>query len=1032
MKLSDICIQRPVFATVLSFVVLLLGLVAYDRLSVREYPNIDPPVVNVETVYPGASAQIMESQITQVLEDSLSGIEGIDYITSVSRQQQSQITLRFKLDRDPSDAAADVRDRVARVRGQLPDEIDEPIIEKVEADAQPIIYLAFSSDRHSPLELSDYADRYVKDQLQILTGVSQVMIFGERRYSMRIALDPTRVAGYGLTLQEIEAALAAQNVEIPAGTIESAEREFTVLSETDLARPEQFNNIVLAERMGHQVLLSDVGQAFIGAESEDSAARFNGQPAVAMGVVKQATANPLDVSAAVRERIPLIVDNLPEGMKVDIAYDSSIFIQASIDNVYSTIIEAVVLVVAVIFLFLRSFRATLVPLVTIPVSLIGAFFIMYMLGFTINTLTLLSLVLAIGLVVDDAIVMLENIFRHIEAGMSPMRAAFKGSREIAFAVIAMTITLAAVYLPIAFQTGTTGRLFTEFALTLAGAVLISGFIALTLTPMMCGLLLKHQTSHGLFYRVIEGALNALTRGYRATLRGALKVRPLILLIGLGVASGSFFLLKALPEELAPYEDQGFLIGFLIGPEGATLDYTERYARGLEGIYAGIPETETYFVVAGFPLKSQGISFVKLQTWDERSRSAAAIAESVGPAMFGGLPGVLAFPIPPAPLGQAIGEKPVQFVVQSSMPYQELGELVDRIVAKARENPGLQNIETDLKLNRPQLSVSVDRAKAADLGIGVDVIGRTLETALGGRQITRFKLDGDQYDVIVRLDDRYRATPSDLTNIYVRSASGEMVQLSNLVTVTETVAPQALNHFNQLRAVTLDANLAPGYALGEALAYLNDIARDELGGRATTDLSGQSREFRDSASSLVVTFVLALGFIFLVLAAQFESWRDPFIIMLTVPLSITGGLLALYLSGGTFNIYSQVGVVTLIGLITKHGILIVEFSNQIRREGLSRSDAVVEAAVQRLRPILMTTGAMVLGTVPLALATGAGAESRQDIGWVIVGGLLVGTFFTLFVIPTVYTYISRRDMKPIIDAPSDADLAREGAQGHVQH
>ncbi len=1009
----------------MSLVLVLLGLVSYDRLTVREYPNIDPPVVNVETTYTGASAEIIESQVTQVLEDSLAGVEGIDFITSISRQEQSQITVTFHLDRNPDGAAADVRDRVSRVRGRLPDEIEEPIIQKVEADAQPIIYLAFSSDRHSSLEITDYADRFVKDRLQTLTGVAEVRIFGERRYSMRIWLDPEKMAAYEVTVQDVEGALERQNVEVPSGRIESVKREFTVLSQTDLQTPEQFNDLVIRESGGYFIRLADVGIAEIGARETRRVARYNGGTAIALGVVKQATANPLDVSHAVREALPRIVDSLPEGMQVEVAHDKSVFIEESIKNVWWTIAEAIILVTLIIFLFLRSLRATLVPFVTIPVALIGAFALMFVLEFSINTLTLLALVMAIGLVVDDAIVMLENIYRHVEDGETPMQAAFKGSREIAFAVVAMSLTLAAVYIPIGFMTGSTGKLFTEFAWVLAGAVLVSGFVALTLSPMMCSRLLQHQTEHGAAYRFIERGLTALTSGYKRLLHAALGARPLVIVIGIGVAATSFVIYQTLNEELAPYEDQGTIVVPIIAPEGSTIDYTTEYALQIEGIVSQVEEVPRYFVVAGFPTVSQGIAFVKLVPWGQRQRTQQQVAGQISPKLFG-IPGVLAFAVNPPPLGQNVRSKPVEFVLQTSLPYSELLVMSERLIERAAENPNLQNLESDLKLNKPQLKVNVDRDKLADLGVGVENLGRTLESMLGGRQVTRFKRQGEQYDVVVQVADIDRTNSEHLRRIYVRGASGEMVQLSNLVTVDETVAPKELNHFNQLRSATISASLAPGYTLGQALSYLENLAREELSGAAQTDYAGQSREFKKSSVGIYVTFLLALAFIYLVLAAQFESWRNPLIIMLTVPLSIPGALVALYLSGGTLNIYSQVGLVTLIGLITKHGILIVEFANQLQAGGMDIRAAVERAAVLRLRPILMTTGAMVLGALPLAIASGAGAESRQDIGWVIVGGLLVGTLFTLFVIPAVYTLLAPRHVSAGIDILRDNEATKSGA------
>lgn len=1005
MNFTEICIRRPVFATVLSLTVVLIGIVAYQRLTVREYPKIDPPVVSVETSYPGASAEIIESQVTRVLEDSLAGIEGVDFTTSISRAEQSQISITFNLDRDPSSAAADVRDRVSRVRGRLPTEVEEPVIQKVESDAQPIMYLAFSSSNHSAMEISDFASRYVVDQLQTINGVAQVRVFGERRYSMRLWLDPDRLAAFALTPQDVEAALRRQNVEIPAGRIESADREFSILSETDLKTTDDFNELIIRRtNTGYLVRLSDIGRAEIGPREERRIVRYIGRSAVALGIIKQATANPLDVSSGVRDQLPAISESLPEGMVVQVAYDKSVFIERSVTNVYTTIGEAVALVVMIIFLFLRSVRATLIPLVTIPVSLIGSFALMYLFGFSINTLTLLAMVLAIGLVVDDAIVMLENIYRHIENGMAPFEAAIKGSREIGFAILAMTLTLAAVYFPIGFMGGTTGRLFTEFALALAGAVVVSGFVALTLSPMMCSkLLTQPTTTPNVFYRAIENFLNAVTRGYERLLGVALRARMVVLLIGLLVAGGSVFLFMNLKSELAPYEDQGIVIGFFIAPEGSTVDYTDRYARQLEEIFASVPDAERYFTVTGFPVVTQGIAFLGLKPWEERDRSAQEIAQSMRGRMFG-VPGVLAFPVTPGPLGQRGSSKPVEFVIQTTLPYDELQKYVSDLMERMADFPGLTNVDSDLKLNTPQLRVNVNRDKLADVGISVEELGRTVETLMGGRQVTRFKLDGEQYDVVVQIADIERTNPDDLRRIHVRGRNDQMVQLSNLIEVEETVAPRELNHFDKLRSATISANLGAGVPLGEALAFIDNAASEILPGTAQTDYAGQSREFARSSSSIYVTFLLALAFIYLVLAAQFESFRNPLIIMLTVPLSVTGGLLALWLDGSTFNIYSQVGVVTLVGLITKHGILLVEFANQKLEQGAEAVEAAKEAALLRLRPILMTTGAMVLGAVPLAIATGAGAESRQDIGLVIVGGLLVGTLFTLFVIPVVISFM----------------------------
>jgi len=998
-------ISRPVFSTVLSLLVTLIGLVSYFGLSVREYPNIDEPVVSVRTQYLGASAEIIESQVTQVLEESIAGIEGIEAITSVSEAERSNITVRFRLSTDPDVAASDVRDRVSRVRGRLPDEIEEPIIAKVEADAQSIIFIAFTSDRQPTMEISDYADRFVKDRLQNIPGVSEVRIFGERRYAMRIWLDRARLAAYRLTVQDIEAALRQQNVDVPSGRIESFDREFTVLSRTGLSTPAEFARIVVKDAGGFPVRMGDVARVELGPSDERRTTRYNGTTAVILGIVKQATANPLDVSIGLRKMMPGLIKDLPQGMNAVIAYDKSVFIERSIKAVYTTVAEAVLLVVLVILFFLRSFRATLIPLVTIPVSLVGACAFMAVLGFSINTLTLLSMVLAIGLVVDDAIVVLENIHRHIEEGMAPVRAAIKGMSEISGAVVAMTLTLAAVYAPVAFTAGRTGRLFSEFALTLAAAVLVSGFVALTLTPMMCSKLLRHGERHGRVYLALERFLNGVASVYRRSLAGALAVRPVIVLLGLAVAGSSVVLFYSLRSELAPLEDRGVIFTRGTAPEGATIDFTSRYGLELERYLSEIPEVEHQLVIAGSQAVNELISFSTLKAWETRERSQIEIARELQPKL-NRIPGVRAFANNPGSFGESARSKPIEFIIQTTESYAKLDEFVDRLLAEAEKFPGLSNLDSDLRLNKPQIEIEVNRDKVADVGAGIRTVGQTLESLLGGRQVTRFNQNGEQYDVIVQVAPDGRRTPSDVSDIYVRGSGGAMIQLSNLVSIHETVAPKSLNRFNQLRAATITGNLAAGYSLGDGLAFLEEATERILPDSVRYDYGGQSRAFKESGTSLYFIFLLALVFIFLVLAAQFESFVDPLIIMLTVPLSMTGALLALYLTGATINVYSQIGLVTLIGLITKHGILIVQFANLLRADGRSAADAVREAAVLRLRPILMTTGAMVLGAVPLAFAHGAGAAARHDIGWVIVGGLLVGTPLTLYIVPVAYTYLSR--------------------------
>ena len=1005
MGLFEFFIHRRVFSTVMSLLVVLVGVVSYSRLSVREYPNIDEPIVSVRTEYLGASAEIIESQVTQVLEGSIAGIEGIETLTSSSEPEESRITVRFRLGTNPDVAASDVRDRVSRVRGRLPEEIEEPVIAKVEADAQAIIYIAFTSNRHRPPEISDYADRFVRDRLQNLPGVAEVRIFGERRYAMRIWLDRSRLAAYDLTVQEVENSLRQQNVEVPSGRIESIEREFTVLSRTGLTTPEQFRQIVVKDANGFPVRLGDLARIEIGPQDERRVTRFNGDNAVILGIIKQATANPLDVSNEMRDVMPQLIRDLPAGMSAKIAYDKSIFIDRSVQAVYTTIAEAVTLVVLVIFLFLRTARATIIPLVTIPVSLIGAFALMDLLGFSINTLTLLSMVLAIGLVVDDAIVVLENIHRHIEEGMEPMRAAIRGMGEISSAVIAMSLTLAAVYAPVAFAPGRTGTLFAEFALTLAGAVLVSGFVALTLTPMMCSRLLRPHESHGRFYNFLERGLLALNRGYRSALMTTLRARSLVVLVALAVAGASYFLVTGLKSELAPIEDRGVLFTAGNAPEGSTVDFTSRYAEEFEALLGQVPEVAHHFVIVGSRAVTELISFSQLTPWEERSRTQMDIVQDIQPKLAR-ITGVRAFANNPGSFGQSARSKSVEFVIQTSESYRKLDDYVETLLAEAKKYPGLINLDSDLRLNKPQFEVAVDRERVADTGAGVLTVGRTLETLLGGRQVTRFTQNGEQYDVIVQVEPADRRTPGDLDAIYVRGPTGAMLQLSNLVQVKETVAPKELNRFNQFRAATITGNIAPGYSLGEGLAFLEQAAERVLPPAVRYDYGGQSREFKDAESNLLFIFVLALGFIFLVLAAQFESFVDPLIIMLTVPLSMTGALLALHLTGGTLNIYSQIGLVTLIGLISKHGILIVQFANRLQDEGRPLREAVIEAAALRLRPILMTTGAMVAGAIPLAIAAGAGAESRHDIGWVIVGGMTFGTLLTLFVVPTAYTLLAR--------------------------
>jgi len=1045
MQLPEIAIRRPVFATVLSLLVVLIGAVSFNRLAVREYPKIDEPVVTVSVKYAGASAQVVESQVTKPLEDSIAGIDAVDVITSISRPEQAQISVRFRLEKDADAAAAEVRDRTSRVRNRLPQAIDEPVIAKVEADAFPVMWLAFTSETRSPLEINDLVNRIVKPRLQTVTGVADVRIYGERKYAMRVWLDPDKLAGYRITTQDVEDAIRRSNLELPAGRIESRQREFSVTSQTDLFQPAQFAEIVIRSVNGFPVKLRDVARVEEAPADERSGMRLNGRTAIGTGVIRQATANPLTLAQGVRDMIPKLKQDLPPDINIDVANDNSLFIDRSVKNVYKTITEAIALVALVIFVFLRTLRASMIPIITIPVSLIGTFGMMALAGFTINTLTLLALVLAIGLVVDDAIVMLENIFRHIEEGLDPFSAAIKGAREIGFAVVTMTCTLVAVYAPLAFTPGRTGRLFIEFALALAGAVLVSGFVALTLTPMLCSKLLRHNPNPTWFDAHMERWLTGLcdryarllrwivTRrwhaedGLRGGLRGALlQARWIVVLVMATAATTIALVWPTMKSELSPLEDRGTILASINAPDGSTLEYTDRYARLLERMGQQYPEFDRIFASLGNPTVSQGSVVYRTIDWDERKRTTLEIAREMAPK-FNSLPGVNAFPITPPSLGQGFRERPLNFIIQTSDSYENLNLVTRQMLDEIAKNPGIQGVDVDLRLNKPELRIEVDRTKAADMGVGVDVVARALETMLGGRQVTRYKRDAEQYDVIVQTQPSGRSTPEDIDTIYVRGRNDTMIPLSALVKTHESVTPRELNHFGQRRAVAITANLAGDYSLGQALDFMNATAAKVLKTGYTTDLNGTSREFRNSQGALAIVFVLALLFIFLVLAAQFESFVDPLVIMLSVPMSMLGALLALKWSGGSLNVYSQIGLITLVGLITKHGILIVEFTNQLREQGMEMVDALVKAASQRLRPILMTTGAMVLGAVPLALAHGAGAESRTQIGWVIVGGMSLGTLLTVFVVPTMYTIFARREVPG-----ANKREARDRAHGHGPH
>ncbi|MGC4097084.1 MAG: efflux RND transporter permease subunit [Nitrospira sp.] len=1011
MSLSETCIHRPVFAVVLTLLLILFGILSFFRLPVREYPDIKPPIVSVRTVYLGASATVIESDVTTPLEDSLSGIQGLRTITSASREEVSMITLEFELGRELDGATNDVRDRISQIRPLLPLGILEPNVEKAAAENTEILWIAVSSDRHSELEMSDIADRFIRAQLVMIPGVSATYLDGERRYAMRIWLDPDRLAARRLTVQDVEDAIRDQNASIPAGRIESDQKEFSVSLKGTLQTTHQFESLVVAYREGYPVRVEDIARVELGAESTRKLGRFDGKPSLGISVSKQSKANTLAVARAVKAHLPAISTGLPEGMKMTLAWDSSTPIEQSLHEVYVALGLSLLLVVLVIFCFLGSARATLVPAVAIPASIVGTCTVMAVTGCSLNVLTLLGLVLAVGLVVDDAIIVLENIHRRIAAGMPPVQAAIEGTNEIAFAVIATTISLVTVFVPIAFITGIVGQLFAELAIAVASAVLLSGFVALTLTPVMCGRLLRHEiefTRSRFAERVAEG----IAQRYRRVLAWAMTARTAVVIIAVSASLASLSILTRLPSELAPLEDTGWFSGFLTAPQGATLRYTDTYAKELESLLSTVPEiTHIYTVVArgdNPPMVTRAESWVTLKDWSERTSSQQEIVSNLN-HQLGKLAGVKTYLLNPPSIGDWSDKTPVQFVI-GGLDYQELQQTAEKLMARLATHPGFVTPEMDLALNTPHLAIETHRDKSADLGVSIASIGRTLETLLSGRPVSTFMQNGRQYKVIVKVDDRHREKPSDISRLYVRGKDGDLVQLNNIVTTKEVPVPQALNHFDRMRAVTVSAALTEGFTLGQALNYLDEAAKDLIKPGMRTDYAGESKTFAENNRNMYMMFGLALAVIFLVLAAQFESFRHPWTILLTVPPALSGSLLSLAAIDGTLTIYSQIGLVILIGLVTKNAILIVEFANQLRARGLDVSQAIIEAAALRLRPILMTTCATILGALPLALATGAGAAGRRQIGVVLIGGLLVSTLVTLILVPAGYRILAdRREM-----------------------
>ena len=1013
--LSDISIKRPVFAAVVSLILVIFGISSMKDLAIREYPDIDAPIVSVITLYKGAPATIIESQVTQIIEESVSGIEGVKQITSKSREERSEVTIEFVVSRDVDAAASDVRDKVSGSVGNLPLDAESPVVLKTEADASPFIWIGMKSKEWNAIQLSDYADRYLVDTFSVVPGVAKVLIGGERRPAMRIWLNRSSMAAYGVTVNDIEDALLKQNLELPSGRVESDRREFAVRTDSGLVTEKQFEDIVITQKANYLVRLSDVAEVNLGTEEERYEVRANEEPAIGLGVIKQSKANELEIANGIRAKLSELQSNLPEQVELFIAYDRSRFVDASINEVFKALAIAMCLVIAVIFLFLRSFWATLIPAVAIPVSLISSFIILDMFGFSINVLTLLAYVLAVGLVVDDAIIVLENIHRRIENNEPVLLASIRGSRQIGFAVIATTLSLIAVFVPLSMMGGNTGRLFSEFGISMAGAVLFSSLVALTLTPMMCSKILKQKKSDNLFYRSSEKVFLSLNKGYEWLLDKTLSFPIIIVAIGLAFSAASYSLYKEVPKEFAPTEDRGVFLVVLMAPEGATLNYTRDYLLEVEGELAsigpkGTKEIDTLFGVLAPGLSRPSpvnfaIAFVVLKPWEERARSQQSIVKEFFPKLLS-IPGANVFAINPPSLNQPGRKAPVQFVLGGPS-YDTLKDWSKIIIEKTKEeNPKLLSIDGDYKETKPELKVDIDRNRAAAMEVSIADIGRTLETMLGSRFVTTLNDRGIQYNVVLQARNKDRETPNDLENIYVRNANNNLIPLNNLITTKETAAPKELNRFDRMRSVTISASLAPGYSLGEALDYLDNLALTSLPPEARVSYAGQSREFRDSSSSLMITFGLALLIVFLVLAAQFESFVHPIIIMLSVPLAITGALATLYFTGITLNVYSQIGLVMLIGLVAKNAILIVEFANQLREQGRSVKDAVKESAAARLRPILMTTIATVFGAMPLALASGAGAESRSSIGWVIVGGVTFSTLLSLFIVPTLYSLLAR--------------------------
>jgi multidrug efflux pump len=1015
MLLSDVSVKRPVFATVINLLLIIFGVVAVSMLSLREYPDIDPPIVSVSTTYTGASANIVETRITQLLEDRISGIEGIKNVTSTSRNGRSDITIEFKLSRDIDAAANDVRERVSRALNNLPDQADPPEVSKANSDESAVVWYNLRSTNLNTMELTDYAERFLVDRLSIVDGVARVQIGGGRRYAMKVFLDRNAMAARGITVSDVEQVIRAENVELPAGEVESTDRNFEVRVARTFLTPDDFAALTVAVGdNGYLVRLGEIAHVELTAEDDETEFRGDGVNMIGLGIVKQSKANTLDVARAAKAQIEKIEASLPDNIFIVPSYDSSVFIEASIEEVYQTLAIAMIMVVIVIYLFLGNVRATLIPAVTVPVSIVAAFIVMYALGFSINLLTLLAMVLAIGLVVDDAIVVLENIYRRIEIGEPPILAAYRGAREVGFAVIATTLVLISVFVPLVFLEGNIGRLFTEFALAIAAAVAFSSFTALTLSPMMASKILKKRARSSGFGAWMDKRFGALETRYFNSLSKTLHQPVLMLLMLIVAVVAVIQLSERVPSEFVPKEDRGNFFILMNAQEGASFESNAANLKQIEDVLMPYRESgkinRLLVRTPGFG-GNAGIAIVGAADWDERDFSTFALMDEIS-AKLNAVPDVRAFAIMRSGVSGGGFGRPVQFVLQGDT-YENLVAWRDTVLEKASENRNLIRLDSDYKETSPQLLVKINRDRAADLGVSISDIGRTLEVMLGQRRVSTFLDRGEEYDVILEGIEADFRSPNSIENLYVRSSrTGELIPMDNLLTFEEQATSSRLNRYNRMRAVTISANLADGYTLGEALTYLENIVRTELPDNVSIDYKGESQLYHEAGNSFVYVFMLALAVTYLILAAQFESWVHPLVIMLTVPLALVGAYIGLYFSDMTINIYSQIGLVMLIGLAAKNGILIVEFANQLRDAGMEFEQALKRASAQRLRPIVMTGFTTVFSSLPLVLASGPGAESRMVIGMVIFSGVLVSAFMTLYVVPTAYSWMARKTGSPL--------------------